>query len=178
MFNNKIFKNLYTKPKIFVIIFTMKLKFKKRCPRCGNKVSAELALCPDCSLNFQKFDEATNKEAKLAIKLKENHRVLLRQGCPSDVKKWKLILIAIFLGFMGAHHYYVGRYKMGLFYSIFFVVGVVNAVVTTILKVMPTGDLWQIFTLLVLVWGAVLVMWIIDIAKILLNKYKIPVGRE
>ena len=79
---------------------------------------------------------------------------------------------------MGAHHYYVGRYKMGLFYSIFFVVGVVNAVVTTILKVMPTGDLWQIFTLLVLVWGAVLVMWIIDIAKILLNKYKIPVGRE
>lgn len=150
----------------------------KRCPRCNTKVPVEIVSCPSCQLNFQKFESATNKEAKEAIKQGEKDRVLLRKGRPSDVSAVKLILITIFLGFTGAHYYYVGRYKMGAFFSIFFAVGIINAIINSLLQATPTGDLYQIFTLLVLTWGAVIALWIIDIAKVCLNNFKIPVSRS
>ena len=138
----------------------------------------EIVVCPSCQLNFQKFEKATNKEAKEAIAEGEKEKVLMRKGRPSDVKFVPLLLFTILLGFTGAHYYYVGRYKMGLFFSIFFAVGLVNGIISSMFKEAPTGDLFQIFTLLVLVWGAVLVLWIVDIAKVCLNHFKIPVGRR
>ena len=156
----------------------MNLFRNKRCPRCNTKMPVEIVCCPSCQLNFQKFEQATNKEAKEAIQQGEKERVLMRKGRPADVSFIKLLLITIFLGFSGAHYYYVGRYKMGAFFSIFFAVGLINAILTTLLKSMPTGDVYQIFSLLVLVWGAVLMLWIIDIAKVCVNKFKIPVSRS
>lgn len=156
----------------------MNLFKNKHCPRCNAKIPVEIVVCPSCGLNFQKFDTATNSEAKEAIKLGEKDRVLMRKGRPNDVKFIPLLLITIFLGFSGAHYYYVGRYKMGAFFTIFFAVGIVNAIINTILKSTPTGELYQIFTLLVLVWGLVIALWIIDIAKVCLNKFKIPVSRN
>lgn len=156
----------------------MNLFKNKRCPRCNTKMPVQIVSCPSCGLNFQKFDSATNLEAKEAIKTGETDRVLMRKGRPSDVSFIKLLLITIFFGFTGAHYYYVGRYKMGAFFSIFFVVGIVNAILTTLLEATPTGDLYQIFTLLVLIWGLVIMLWIIDIAKVCVNKFKIPVSRS
>ena len=106
----------------------------------------------------------------------QKDQVLMRKGCPSDVKKWKLLLIAIFLGFAGGHHYYVGRYKTGLFYSIFFVIGLTNAILSAVLKAPISGDIGQVFMFLVLIWGAVLALWIIDLAKIVMNHFKVPVS--
>ncbi len=150
----------------------------KRCPRCEFKVPSEMAVCPRCQLNYQKFEKATNNEAKLAFQLGESERVLYRKGCPSDVSKVKLLLITIFLGFLGGHYYYVGRTKMGIFFSIFAFVGIVNGLLTFFLKSTPTGDLYQIFYVLVLVWGVVIMLWIVDIAKVCFNRFKIPVSLE
>ncbi|MBQ8615715.1 MAG: hypothetical protein IJ415_04040 [Clostridia bacterium] len=156
----------------------MNLFKNKRCPRCNTKMPVEIVSCPSCQLNFQKFETATNAEAKQAIREGEKDRVLMRKGRPSDVSAVKLILITIFLGFTGAHYYYVGRYKMGAFFSIFFAVGIVNAILNSLLDATPTGDLYQVFTLLVLVWGVVIALWIIDVAKVCFNKFKIPVSRN
>ncbi len=155
----------------------MKLFNTKRCPRCNTKMPNEMVICPSCQLNYTKFNGATNAEAKVAMKEGETDKVLMRKGCPSDVSRTKLILLTIFLGFMGAHYYYVGRNKMGTFFSTFFGVGIINAIITMLLTSMPSGDLYQIFTLLVLVWGAVLLIWIVDIAKVCFNRFKIPVSR-
>lgn len=150
----------------------------KKCPRCGTKVDKQVAVCTSCGLNYNKFDEATNKEAKIAISMGEKDRVLYRTGCPKDVKRWKLILICVFLGFMGAHHYYVGRKGWGLFYTCFFFVGVINAIVTLFIPQVVNTEVFQVFYLLVLIWGIVIALWIIDIVKICFNKYKIPVSRS
>lgn len=150
----------------------------KRCPRCNAKSPVGLVVCPGCQLNFQKFESATNAEAKQAIKQGEHERVLMRKGRPSDVKFWPLFLFTLFLGFMGAHYYYVGRNKMGAFFTVFFIVGLTNAIISSILEAAPTGDLWQVFSLMVLVWGVVIFIWIVDIAKVALNKFKIPVSRS
>jgi len=156
----------------------MNLFKNKRCPRCNAKMPIELITCPGCQLNFQKFDSATNKEAKEAMKAGEKERVLMKKGRPSDIKFTPLLLLTIFLGFTGAHYYYVGRYKMGAFFTIFFAVGIVNAILNALLKTSPTGELYEIFTLLVLIWGLVIFLWIIDIAKVCLNKFRIPVSRN
>ena len=156
----------------------MNLFKNKHCPRCNTKTPIEMVVCPSCQLNYQKFESATNEEAKEAIREGEHDRVLMRKGRPSDVNFIKLLLVTIFLGFTGAHYYYVGRYKMGAFFSIFFAVGIVNAILTSLLDATPKGDLYQIFTLLVFVWGAVIALWIIDVAKVCLNKFKIPVSRR
>ncbi len=150
----------------------------KRCPRCSQKLPVEIVVCSSCQLNFQKFNDATNAEAKQAIRLGENDRVLMRQGYPKDVNKITMILLTVFLGFMGAHYYYVGRVKKGAFFTIFFVVGVVNAVLTMLLTQTPKGDAYQVLTFLVLIWGVVLFMWIVDMVKVCFNKFKIPVSRE
>lgn len=138
----------------------------------------ELAVCPNCELNFGKFNQATNQDAKQALKEGRADDVLLRTGCPSDIKRWVLILLTIFGGFFGLHYYYVGRYKMGVFFSIACCVGIINAIISVVVTTSPTGFIWELFSLLVLVWGAVIFMWIIDMAKVCLNRFKIPVSRN
>ncbi len=150
----------------------------KRCPRCDVKMPIVMKICPSCQLNYEKFESATNKEAKIAISEGDYDRVLMRKGCPPDVNRWGLLLITIFLGFFGGHYYRVGRWKTGLVFTGFFFLGVINAVIMTLVKTEIKGDLFQVFTFLVLGWGVVIMLWIIDIAKVLLNKFRIPVSRE
>ncbi len=156
----------------------MNLFKNKYCPRCNKRMPVETVSCPSCQLNFVKFNEATNKEAKEAINSGEKDRVLMRKGRPSDVKFVPLLLLTIFLGFTGVHYYYVGRYKMGAFFTIFFAVGIVNAIINVMIKTTPTGELYQIFTLLVLIWGIVALMWLVDIVKVCFNSFRIPVSRK
>lgn len=151
-------------------------KINKRCPRCGAKMPISAMICPMCELNYNKFDKATNEAGKLALKEGRKEDVIYRKGCPKDVSKTKLLLRAIFLGFAGAHNYYVGRMGRGLFYSIFFLVGVVNAVLSVVLKVSLTGWAFEVLTILVLIWGVVIVMWLFDIMNIIFDKYRIPVS--
>ena len=148
----------------------------KHCPRCNFKMPKEIAVCPNCQLKFQKFELATNKEAKEAFRQGESDRVIFRKGYPNDVKKPILILLTVLLGFTGAHYYYVGRIKMGLFFSFFFCVGIINSILTSIIKINVEGDLYQLFYLLVLIWGIVILMWIADIVKVCFNTFKIPVS--
>jgi len=150
----------------------------KRCPRCNAKTPVTAKICPNCQLNYEKFDTATNHEAKEAIHADEMDRVLMRKGCPPDIKRWKLLLMVIFLGFMGGHYYYVGRTKMGIFFTAFFLVGALNAVLTSFIGEYLTGEWYQVFTILVLIWGIVVILWIVDIAKVIFNRFKIPVSRS
>ena len=128
----------------------MEFRLKKRCPRCNTKTESTTVVCPQCRLNYQKFEQATNSVAKQKIKEGEKHQVLMRTSRPADVKFWKLLLMGLLLGFMGGHHYYVGRYKMGIFYTVFFMIGVANAVINTMVKTIQYSFMYEIFYLLVL----------------------------
>ena len=153
-------------------------KINKRCPRCETKMPISVSVCSSCGLNYTKFNSATNKAGKVALKEGRKEDVIFRKGCPTDVNKTKLLLLAIFLGFTGAHNYYVGRLGKGLFYSIFFLVGIANAVLTVVFKAVFTGWVYEVVTILVLIWGLVILMWMFDIINIIFNKYKIPVSVE
>ncbi len=152
------------------------MKKNKRCPRCNFKVDVGCKVCPSCRLNYDKLALATNGEAKKAMAEKDMDRVLYRTGYPSDIKKWKLLLIAIFLGFCGGHHFYTGRKNWGIFYFVFFVAAVTNMLILYLNKKIPSGDWYQIFYIFILIWAVVLTMWIVDVVKIILNRFKLPVS--
>ena len=42
----------------------------------------EMVICPSCQLNFNKFNGATNAEAKVAMRKGEKDNVLMRTGLP------------------------------------------------------------------------------------------------
>ncbi len=158
--------------------YNMKFNLRKKCPRCQTKMSVDLAVCPSCQLNFKKFYEATNSEAKQAIKEGRKDEVLMLKGYPADVKKWVMILITIFGGWFGMHYYFVGRYKMGIFFTSAFMIGALNAILNSFNVIIFSGFAAEIFYCLVLMWGAVIFLWIVDVAKVCLNKFKIPVSRN
>lgn len=139
---------------------------------------AQAKICPSCGLNYDKFDMATNRAGKVAIKEGRKDDIVMRKGCPNDVNKTKLLLLTIFLGFTGAHNYYVGRYWRGIFFTTFFLFGVANAVLTTIFKQAITGAFYEVLTILALIWGAVLLTWLFDIVNVVFNKYRIPVSLD
>ena len=56
-------------------------------------------------------------------------------------------------------------------------IGAANAVLSIFGKNF-TGLVGELFYILVLVWGAVIFMWIVDIAKVCFNRFKIPVSRD
>ncbi len=153
----------------------MRLFSNKRCPRCETKMPKEAFICPGCRLNFEKYNQATNTAAKQALREGEKERVLLRKGCPSDIKRWKLLLITIFGGWFGAHHYSVGRRGMGLTYTIFLIIGMLFCAAFSLEY---SGALMEMLTLAAFGWGIITIMWLADIFKVCLNTYKIPVGRE
>lgn len=154
------------------------MKANKNCPRCEFRMPVSSLVCPSCGLNYAKFNQATNQAGKKALREGRKEDVIYRKGCPADVSKIKLMLFAIFLGFVGGHHYYVGRYGKGLFCSIFFAIGLTNAILTGAFHAVITGFVYELLSVLVLIWGAVLLMWIFDLVNICLNKYKIPVSLD
>lgn len=91
------------------------LNKKKRCPRCGYKTYMESAVCPDCGLVYERIQNLSNQRAKEEIKAKRKHNVIYVKTMPSDVNKKKFWLLFIFLGFMGAHNIYVGKYGRGYY---------------------------------------------------------------
>ena len=104
---------------------TQKYKFRRYnydlsfCPHCYSKMDRNSGVCLKCGFRESSLEGATNTLAK---KAKENFReeeVILTKKLPSDVSYKKLLLLVFTIGFMGAHLYYVGRFKKAIFYSIY-----------------------------------------------------------
>ena len=79
----------------------------KKCPRCKNVCLLSQVECDECGLAFAKLDMATNKEGKRRLFRGQKEQVVYVKKYPKDVKKWKMILITLFLGLFGGHYFYV-----------------------------------------------------------------------
>jgi len=73
----------------------------KYCFKCGNKLFEEAEICPKCGVRQPSTKSTTN----------------------SRYNKLTAALLAIFLGFFGAHKFYLGKTIQGFFYLILFWTG-------------------------------------------------------
>lgn len=148
------------------------------CPKCYSKVNKYSKRCDQCGFKMIELKEATNTEAKKALKTIYKDDVLYTTETPLDVSRKKLILFAIFLGLFGVHDFYVGKFWQGLYLCLS---TSITLILTTILFVMNTvfsNIVQDIFAFSTVFQGIALVIWVADLIKIITKKYKIPVYKE
>ena len=101
------------------ITTTQETKF---CKECGQKIAKKAVICPMCGcqvedtqtntatpqivINNSNQNQNTNQNANIAAPV----GVLLRN-------KWTAFFLCVFLGFLGAHKFYEGKFVAGLAYA-------------------------------------------------------------
>mgnify|MGYP005776289561 CR=1 FL=1 len=146
----------------------------KKCPRCHEKCFAHEKACHECGLVFERLNYTSNKTAKKLI-LKGNRKDTIKTSdWPYDAKKSTALLLCGFLGFSGAHNFYLGRFVKGAV-SLF---GILLSVIMVILNDQIYGTTtWDVLRFIVLIPGCcVLIFWVSDFLSILFERYKIPVA--
>lgn len=143
----------------------------KRCPRCNEKVLVHQKKCPFCGLVFERLKYVSNKSArKEVIKLHRKNYLMVKEW-PEDASKKKALLLCGFLGFAGAHNFYLGRY----YKAMIVLFGLLSALALVFIEYNSLAHkiLYYISAIPSL---CVLFFWVVDFIKIFLERYKIPVS--
>lgn len=146
----------------------------KKCPRCGEKLLFNAPKCPECGLLFSRLSLVTNKAGKRCVRKRQKDKILRVTAWPEDAKRWKALLLCGFLGFYGAHNFYLGRYAKATFSLVF-------SVITTVLASMSAAFYETVFYNTFIQYFAIpaafpLLFWVLDFVYIAIGKYKIPVS--
>ncbi len=146
---------------------------KITCPRCNEKMSQNSSRCISCGLVFDRLNYATNSAGKKMIKNGNSDKVVYVKKLPSDVKKWKLILMGIFTGLFGGHCFYIGRYIRGIVMLIGGIISIISGGLASF-SMLPES----IFTLCSIISGTMFIVWLLDVVNICFSKFKVPVYIE
>lgn len=119
----------------------------------------ELYKLADRSFARRKIKKEVNKASKIK---------------PDFIKKWKLLLLAIFFGWIGAHNFYAKNKKKGWVSIIFFIISV---------GVIGLGTKYLFFASISTSVGGfagfvVMFIWITDIISIIFNSFKYRIQKE
>lgn len=144
----------------------------KRCPRCDNKCLATHTKCDECGLVFARMDMATNKAAKNMIKRGDRQYVLYTKNLPKDISYVKLLLFSIFLGLVGGHYYYTGKYIKAFLMSAGFAYTLVCVIFNYALQ--NFMDTYYLYVPI----GILAFSWVVSVCYVLIKKFKVPVCIE
>ncbi len=143
----------------------------KKCERCGEKVLVHQKKCPFCGLVFERLKYVSNKSArKEVIKLHRKNYIMVKEW-PADASKKTALFLCGFLGFVGAHNFYLGRYYKAMI-VLFGFLSALALVFIDYASVLHTV-LYYVSAIPSL---CVLLFWVLDFVKIFLERYKIPVS--
>ena len=149
--------------------FQRKPKRFKKCPRCGNKCLSSQSKCEECGLLFSRLEFTSNKAAKKKIRHFDTDFVIQTKDLPSDVKYWKLLVLAICTGLFGGHYYYVGKYIKGALMSLSFVYLIFCTVFNA--ELVYYLETYYLYAPI----GVMALAWMISLVFILSRKFKVPV---
>jgi len=156
-----------------------------RCPNCGARIKKGDDRCLKCGTKIQQIKGASNARVRQVKKEYQPELVVYSTVFPSDLSYKKTLIWCIFLGWMGAHYYYVKRYVSGAILSIMSAVFLLCSVPA--ITVMQTGSA-GIFTPIGILFltsslyvipsaiGALgIIIWAIDIIRLLTKSFSVPV---
>ena len=148
------------------------------CPKCYGKLTKDKSRCMYCGFDMSLLDGASNYEAKKIKHTVYKDDILYTTKVPFDVSKKKLLLFAIFLGLFGVHDYYVGKFWQGLYQSV--VVGLAMILLTIQMVMGTVTQNWvqTALDVLAVFAGFATLIWFVDIVKIALERFKIPVYKK
>lgn len=156
-----------------------------RCPNCGARIRKGSSGCVKCNTDLKQISNASNKKVSQVRKEYQPELVVYSTVFPDDLSWKSTLLWCIFLGWMGAHCYYVKRYAkaivMTVMFSIFlfcamimFMVYQVGSVgfLNPIADILMYSDVYAIPSTIGII---AVIMWIFDIAKLATKTFKVPV---
>ncbi len=118
---------------------------------------------------FSRLKFASNKAAKKKLIHFDYDYVIYTKDLPKDVKRWKLILLAIFTGIFGGHYYYVGKYVKAWLMTASFVYLIFCTVFNAqMVEILETYYLYCPI-------GVAAFAWMISLVYVLSNKFKVPI---
>lgn len=143
----------------------------KKCPRCNEKYLVGQKKCQFCGLVFDRLNYVSNKSARKEVIKCHRRNYIMTADWPADASKKVALFLCAFLGFTGAHNFYLGRFYKGL--TVLF--GFVCSIVLLLLpyKSLAYNIIWYISLLPA---ASVLILWVMDFIRIFLERYKIPVS--
>lgn len=149
------------------------------CPKCYGKVDKKQKTCTYCGFNLSALEGASNRQAKKALKTEYRDNVLYIGGIPEDVSKKKLILLSIFFGLFGVHDFYVGNFWRGLYKAITMSLTIILSTIVLSFGIVQVNNAFYIAYQFILVFqGLNILIWIFDIIRIFLERYKIPIYKD
>ena len=159
-----------------------------RCPKCGANIKKYQDRCSKCLTKISQIENASFKKVAEAKLEYQPEKIVYSTIFPKDLSRKKTMLFCIFLGWMGAHCYYVKRYFKAIVISVMMFVFLLFNV--PMVYYLQFGSAW-IFTPLaewVTVSGAyivsstlgalALIIWLMDILLICTKRFKVPVVLE
>lgn len=159
-----------------------------RCPKCGANIKKYQDRCPKCLTKIKQIENASFNQVKTAKAEFQPEKVVYSTVFPKDLSWKNTLLLCIFLGWMGAHYYYVKRYFKAICLSVMmFTFLLFNLPMVYLLEY---GSAW-IFTdfaiwvstsnayIISSVIGALaVIMWLCDILLLCFKRFKVPVVLE
>lgn len=147
----------------------------KRCPRCSFKSPINMPKCGGCGLSYEKFNLATNAEAKSAFRMGEKERVLHTRQVPIDINKISILIKCILGGWFGLHYFSVGKIWRGGFQAVGFLMMFVYVILAGKMGI-RNGFAGNIVLVCGIIWLASFIIWLADIFGIIFNRFKYPVS--
>ena len=149
-----------------------------QCPVCGARL-VQKHFCRYCKdVTMANITTSSNKKAKEAIKNDNRDKVVYSTYIPSDVSKKKLWILAILLGYLGIHNYYIGRSLKGLYQTVSMSVLFIFVTLGTLSDMFSWGldnSLRLITQFFGLLAAIAVILWAFDIINLLIRRFKIPV---
>ncbi len=116
----------------------------KFCKHCGEKIDADVIICPKCGKQVEEIKQATSATPNIVINnanTNTNQNTVVNGAGPMRAKnKWVSLLLCLFLGYFGAHKFYEGKAGMGIVYIFtfgLFGIGVIVDFFTLLFKPNP-----------------------------------------
>ena len=147
------------------------------CPKCYGRLKNGQTRCGYCGFDTKIMEGASNKEAKRIKHTIYKDDILYTTNIPADVSKKKLLLFSIFLGLLGIHNFYVGKFWQGLYMCL-------TTSITLVLSFIVSGIItannvfYVTFQFTLIFQGITVIMWVIQIIKIFLERFKIPIYKD
>ena len=149
----------------------MRRNYTKRCPRCDTKNDYTAYRCSSCGLIFSRVENGSNVLAKQLILAGKGDETVKAKQFPKDVSKKKFLLLCGFLGFWGAHNFYVGRYVKAV---IALILGLITIIFVATSSIIPNLD--KVMSYFSVPIGINTIIWLWDFIDGTISKYRIPVA--